>query len=99
MALDDLVEALARERPAAEVDEQAGHRSCPDEVRTAGAQVALDRGSRLAAKGDDALLVALSVGSHERAPEVDVVDVQANHLGGPEAAAVHHLEQRPVAKL
>src|SRR4029077_10191739 len=47
VALDDLVETLAGQRPAAEVDEQLRLVALPDQLRPAAAQVGGDRRDRL----------------------------------------------------
>src|SRR5215212_118921 len=49
VALDDLVEALAGQRTTAEVDEELRLVAVADELRSAAAQVSVDRGDRLAA--------------------------------------------------
>src|SRR5436853_5052817 len=65
MALDDLVEALAGERAAAEVDEKLGLVAVADQLRAAAAQVAVDRRDRLAAERHQPLLRALAAGAQD----------------------------------
>src|SRR4051812_15929271 len=92
VALDHLVEALTGERATSEVDEQPRDGPRSHQVRPACAQIARDRGRGLTPERDDALLVPLAAGADERAAKVDVVHVEADHLRGPQAAAVHHLK-------
>src|SRR3954447_18245635 len=92
VALDHLVEALAGERATSEVDEQPRDGPRSHQVRPACAQIARDRGRGLTPDRDDALLVPLAVRAGERAAKVDVVNVEADRLRGPQAAAVHHLK-------
>ncbi len=63
------------------------------------AQIALDRPARLPAERHDPLLRALAVRADEAAADVDVAELEPDRLRGPQAAAVHDLEQRAVAKL
>src|SRR5262245_12335254 len=98
VALDDLVEPLAGQSAAAEVDEQLALEPAADELLTAGSQVALDRAPRLAAERDDPLLRALSVGADEPAGHVDVADLESDRLRRPQTAAVHDLQQGAVAQ-
>ena len=98
VALDDLVEALAGQRAAAEVDEQLRLVALADQLRPAAAHVDADRGDRLAAERDQPLLRALAAGAQEALAQVEVGDLEADRLRGPQPARVHHLQQRPVAQ-
>ena len=77
VALDDLVEALAAERAAAEVDEQLRLVALADQLRPAAAQVGGDRRDRLAAERDEPLLRALAAGAQEALAQVEVAPARA----------------------
>src|SRR3954453_9543406 len=97
VALDDLVEALAAQRAAAEVDEELRLMTIADQLPATAAQVDADRRDRLAAERHDALLAALAAGSQEALVQIDVADLQADRLRSPQTAPVHRLEQGAVA--
>ena len=82
-ALRDLVEPLAGQRPAAEVDEQLRLVPVADQLRAAAAQVAGDRGDRLAAERHQPLLRALAAGAQDALAEVDISELQPDRLRGP----------------
>jgi hypothetical protein len=69
-----------------------------DQLRAAAAQVDADRGDRLAAERDEALLRALAPGAQEALAQVDVGDLEPDRLRGAQPARVHHLEQGAVAE-
>ena len=98
VALDDLVEALAREPAAAVVDEQPGLVAVPDEPRPAADEVDAERAGGLAADGHDPLLVPLAAGAQLAAVEVEVRELDVDRLRRPQPAGVHHLEQGAVAQ-
>ena len=99
VALDDLVEALARQAAAAVVDEQPRLVAVADELRAAAAEVGADARA-VAARADrhEPLLGALAAGAQDAGLEVDVADLEVDRLGGAQAAGVHQLEQRAVAQ-
>ena len=99
VALDDLVEPLAGQRAAAEVDEQLALRLGPDQLRavpragTASTAAAASRPT-----GTIRSFEPLPCGRTKPAAQVEVGDLQADGLGGAQPAAVHQLQQRPVAE-
>ena len=99
VALDDLVEPLAGERPPAEVDEHVRLVAQPDQPRPARA-----RGRRcsvaiaLHADRHQALLGALAAGAQHPGLEVELGQLQGDRLRGAQPAGVHRLEQRAVAQ-
>src|SRR5918994_857794 len=98
VAADDLVEALAGELAAAEVHEQvrlgrALHQRGPPPL-----QVDPERLQRRLADRDDPLLRALAARPQQALLNVHVHQLQADRLGGAQAAGVHHLEQRAIAQ-
>src|SRR6476646_5396835 len=98
VALDDLVEPLAGQRPAAEVDEQLRLVAVADQLRPAAAQIAVDRRDRLPAERHQAFLRALAAGAEEALAQVDVAQLQPDRLRSAQPAGVHHLQQGPVAQ-
>ena len=96
VAQDDLVEALPRQRPAAEVDEQLALVVGSDHLRSARAQIHPDRGDGLAADRYQPLLGALAPRADDAVLEVDVGDLERDRLRRPQPRRVHQLEQRPV---
>ena len=98
VALDDLVEALARQAAAAVVDEQPRLEAVADEPRPAAHEVDAERAGGLAADGHDPLLVALAAGAQLAAVEVEVGELELDRLRRPQAAGVHQLEQGAVAQ-
>jgi hypothetical protein len=98
VALDDLVEPLAGQRPAAEVDEQLRLVALADQLRPAAAQVAGDRGDRLATERHQPFLRALAAGPQQALAQIDIAQLQPDRLRGPQPTGVHRLQQRPVAE-
>ena len=103
VALDDLVEALARERAAAAVDEQRllavlARLGPVHENRAPASEVVVQRVQRVRADRHDALLRALAARTQQPLLLGDVRKRQADHLRDAQAAGVHELEQRPVAQ-
>ena len=75
-----------------------GLEAVADEPRPAADEVDAERASGLAADGHDPLLVALAAGAQLAAVEVEVGELEVDRLRRPQAAGVHHLEQRAVAQ-
>src|SRR3954447_25081592 len=98
VALDDLVEALAREAVAAVVDEQPRLVVVADQLRAAAAEVGAERARGGGADRHHPLLGALAAGAQDARLEVEVADLEVDRLGGPQTAGVHDLEQRAVAE-
>src|SRR5918993_354784 len=98
VAADDLVEALAGELAAAEVHEQVRLGRALDERGPPSLQIDPERLQRRLADGDDPLLRALAARPQEALLNVHVHQLQADRLGGAQAAGVHHLEQRAIAQ-
>ena len=98
MAADDLVEALAGERLAAEVHEQLRHDAAVHERRAAALEVDADGLDRRAADGHHALLRALAARAQDGLLHVEVGHLDPDRLRGPQPAGVHQLEQRAVAQ-
>src|SRR5260221_13893872 len=86
VALDDLVEALTAEWPAAEVDEKPRLVALADQLRAAAAQVGRDRRDRFAAQRHDPLLGSLAPRSQQALAQVDVRHLQPNRLRGTQPA-------------
>ena len=90
-------------RPPRALRNTAGRRP-PDgggrEGRTPAHQVGVERADRVAADRDVALLAALAAEPDRRVGRqvVEVVDVEAGHLGDPRPGPVEELEQRAVAQ-
>src|SRR3954468_1175092 len=98
VALDDLVEALAREAVAAVVDEQPRLVVVADQLRAAAAEVGAERPRGGGADRHHPLLGALAAGAQDARFEVEVADLEVDRLGGAQAAGVHDLQQRAVAE-
>src|SRR3954454_13655935 len=98
VALDDLVEPLAGQRAAAEVDEEPRLVAVADQLRAAAAQVAVDRGDRLPPQRHQPLLRALAASAQYPLAQIDVPQLEPDRLRGAQAARVHHLEQGAVAQ-
>src|SRR3954465_11667478 len=89
VALDDLVEALASEGAAAEVDEELGLGRGAHELRTTRTQVAAHSRSSLPTERHGSLLGPLAVRPREAALDVDVADLEADRLRCAQPAAIH----------
>src|SRR4051794_25896080 len=76
VALNDLVEALAAQRAAAEVDEETRLVAFADQLWATAAQVGGDRRNRLATERHQPFLVALAAGAQEALVQVDVGQLQ-----------------------
>jgi hypothetical protein len=98
VALDDLVEPLARETVATVVDEQPCLEAVADQLRAAVAEVGAERSRRGPADGDHPLLRALAAGTQDAPLQVQVADLEIDRLRGAQPACVHDLEQRAVAQ-
>ena len=98
MAPDDLVEALARQRAAAEVDEQPRLDPLADQLRAAAAQVVGHGARGGAADRHQPLLRALAPREHDAVDQVDLAHVEVDRLRRAQAARVHQLQQRAVAQ-
>src|SRR3954447_25691553 len=98
VALDDLVEALARQAAAAAVEDETRLVAQPDERGTAAVEVGARGEDGLAADRHEALLAALAAGAQDPGLEVDVADLERDRLRRAQPARVHELEQRPVAQ-
>ena len=98
VALDDLVEALAGEGPAAVVYEQALLEAQAHERRTSAFTVEANGAHGLAADRDDALLGALALGAEQSLVEVHVGEAELDGLGGAQAAGVDQLQEGAVAQ-
>src|SRR3954451_8324191 len=95
---DDLVEALAGERLAAEVDEQVRDDPAVHQRRAAAVQVDPHGLHRGAADRHHALLRALAACAQHAELQVHVGDLDADRLGRAQPTGVHQLEQRTIAK-
>ena len=98
VALDDLVEALARQAGAAVVDEQARLEPVADEPPAPAREVGVDGARGGGADRHDPLLGALAAGLQDPGLEVDVGGLEVDRLRRPQPARVHQLEQRAVAQ-
>ena len=96
VAADDLVEALAGQPAAAQVDEHAPLGPQPDQLRPPPLEVRAQRLDRLAADRHDPLLGALAAGAQDAGLEVELGQLEADRLRRAQAAGVHRLEQRAV---
>jgi hypothetical protein len=98
VALDDLVEALAREPGPAPVHEQLRLPAVADQARPAALEVDRERAGRRGPDRDEPLLVALAARAQDARLEVDVPRLERDRLRRAQAARVHDLEQRAVAQ-
>jgi hypothetical protein len=98
VALHDLVEPLAGQRPPAKVDERPPLRARPDQHRAPSLDVAAQRGDRGAAEGHEPLARPLALGPQRELLEIEIADFEADGLGRAQPGGVHGLEQRAVAQ-
>ena len=98
VALDDLVEPLARQPGAAVVEEQARLQPVAGQPRAAALEVDLQRAAGGRADRDEPLLGALAARAQDALLEVHVADLEPGRLGGAQPAGVHDLQQRAVAQ-
>src|SRR3954454_614068 len=95
---DDLVEALARQLPAAEVHEQVHLGAVLDQLWAPALEVDVHRAHGRLADRHDALLRTLAARAQDALVEVDVAQLEPDRLGGAQTRRVHQLQQRPVAQ-
>ena len=88
----------ARVEPAAAGGEEDGVLGALRQLRPAVAEVERRAGSGLLAERDGALLAALAADVEELLLEVDVLEVEADRLGAPQAGRVDELDERAVAQ-
>jgi hypothetical protein len=98
VTLDDLVEALAGQWAAAAIQKQPRLGLVFEQHGAPAAAVGAECGQRLAPDRHDPLLRALAAGAQQPLVEVDVGELEADRLGGAQAARVHQLEQGAVAQ-
>ncbi len=98
VALDDPVQALARQAASALVDEDVGLVADAHQPRAAVFQVDRQRLHRLGADRHEPLLGALAAGPQHPGLEVDLGQLERDRLARTQAAGVHGLQQRPVAQ-
>ena len=88
--LEQLIHRLLRDAGAPRAEEQ---RAGSDRR---GLAVALDRCQRRPAHRDDALLGTFSHDSHSLTDEIQVLHIQRQQLGNPQAAGIEKLENRRI---
>src|SRR5829696_9925617 len=92
----DLVEPLPGQRAATEVEEQLALLGCAHKLTASGAQIDPQRCDRLPADRHQPLLRPLAAGADDAVVEIDVAELEADRLRGPQPRGVHQLEQGPI---